>query len=144
VTLPAREASACHLGEQIGRVMFSLLSIGIDIPLTVHDVAAERSSSLYAGTEIVVAGGLMAGSIALAIPRTCEEGGDDYPTSSTGERRFMIGLAVWNAALVAHGVYVLVKPRRGQAQPQPTLVLAPLALESIDGAAAGIGLAGRF
>ena len=142
VTLRPREAHACHTGEKIGRVLFGLLALGIDIPLTIHDLTADRSSNVYAVGEIVVAGGLTAGSIALSVPRTCEEGGSDYPTSSTNERVFTIGLAAWNVALVAHGIWTLAKPP--PARTQATIVITPMADISAEGASAGLGLVGRF
>lgn len=141
-TLHARSASACHTGEDIGRALFSVMTIGIDIPLTLHDLVVDDSSKPYAVAEVVVAGGLAAGSIAFAIPRTCEEGSfTEYPTATSGERVFMVALAVWNVALVAHGVRELAKPRR---TPRP-VTLVPVMLDS-DTASTGVGLAlaGRF
>jgi hypothetical protein len=139
-TLAPRTANACHTGEQIGRAMFTLLSFGIDIPLTIHDIVVRDSSKPYAVAEVLVAGGLAAGSIALAFPRTCEEGGSDYPTSSASERRLSIGLAVWNIALVAHGVYELVKPRKRTTAP----MMVPVALSTTDGDTLGLGVMTRF
>jgi hypothetical protein len=140
VTLPSRTASACHTGEQITRALFSLLAIGIDIPLTLHDAIADESSRNYAITEIVLTSGLTAGSIAFAVPRTCEEGSSDYPTSTSRERLFMGGMAAWNVALLAHGVWVLANP---SAKPK-WVAFVPVTVDGIHGESMGVGVAGRF
>lgn len=136
VMVSAREAAACHTGEGIARALFSVMTVGVDIPLTIHDLVVDDSSKPYAVIETVVAGGLAAGSIAFAVPRTCDEGGSDYPTATSRERLFMAGLAVWNVALVAHGVWELVKPRSAPR----TITVVPVGNDN----GLGVAFAGQF
>lgn len=142
----SRSAEACHIGTELGIVLFGIAEVGINAPLTVHDAIISESSLPYGITETAVtAPGVLIGALlARHTYTTCEEGGQDYPVATRGERMFTFGMLGWSAALLAHGIYTIARDRSVTVtvSTPPPVIVVPITSE--DGEMLGFGVGGRF
>jgi hypothetical protein len=139
----SRTAEACHLGTQIGILMFGIAEFGINTPLTIHDLVVSESSRGYglAETLMTAPGVLIGGALARHTFTRCEEGGSFYPVATRGEQMFTFGMLGWSTALLAHGIYALARPRPARSTAP---VLVPVPITSEGGEILGFGVSWRF
>lgn len=122
----------------------SLGGIASGIAFTSIDLLARPSSRVYGLTEAVVNGAFVVGGVINLATISGEHGDEIKP--------FVAGIALWNAVLVVHGVYVATRPRS-----EPVAIpavafrvghargaLAPTAVTDGHVVGAGLGVFGSF
>lgn len=136
--------SLAHADITTAVVGTSLGGIASGVAFTSIDLMAKPSSKAYGVTEAVVNGAFVVGGVINLATMSGEHGDAVKP--------IVAGIALWNAVLVVHGVYVATRSH-SEPVPVPAVAfrvghargaLAPTALTDGDAVAAGLGVFGSF
>ena len=145
LALSPGRAEACHTGLQIGRIVFGLGALVVDTPLVIHDLATDRASRGYG----VLEAALTAPQIAIALSLRAEEKEECGDASGTvgdqaGSSVVVPLMLITSTALLAHAVYVIVRPSPSSPpKPPPTVGFIPL-LVTDRGEHAGVTMSVAF
>ena len=102
------------------------------LALGVYDLAAQPTNKIYGGFEIAV------GGAALALNTYWVA--DGLERADSGDYTVAAGLAILDAAVVAHGIYTLARKE----EERPRYTLTPTMVSDGKTSAPGFGLGGSF
>lgn len=144
LVVSSRRADACHTGYEIGQAVIGGGALLIDTGLAIHDVVVDRSSRGYAIAEIALTAPQVPIAIAFLHERAqpCEEAPGTIGDQTSGVD-LSVPLLVVSSTLLAHGIYVLVRPRSSPAAPGARYAIVPMiGAEQREGL--GLAIAGTF